>query len=57
MHVGTLCPDIANLGDQLGKINFQTSKAILLHLNFQEFQAILNGNKRYCRQLMLPVTA
>ena len=57
MHVGTLCPDIANLGDQLGKINFQTSKAILLHLNFQEFQAILNGNKRYCKQLMLPVTA
>ena len=27
-----------------GKINFQTGKAILLHVEFQEFQAILNGN-------------
>ena len=30
-----------------GKINFQTDRAILLHVEFQEFQAILNGNKRY----------
>ena len=28
-----------------GKINFQTGKAILLPVEFQEFQAILNGNK------------
>ena len=29
-----------------GKINFQTGIAILLPVEFQEFQAILNGNKR-----------
>ena len=28
------------------QINFQTGKAILLPVEFQEFQAILNGNKR-----------
>ena len=27
-----------------GKINFQTGKAILLPVEFQEFQAILYGN-------------
>ena len=28
------------------RINFQTGKAVLLPVEFQEFQAILNGNKR-----------
>ena len=31
-----------------GKIDFQTGKAILLPVEFQEFQAILDSNKRYC---------
>ena len=30
----------------IGKINFQTSKAILLSVEFSRIQAILNGNKK-----------
>ena len=33
-----------------GKVNFQTGKEILSPVKFQEFQAILNGNKRYYRR-------
>ena len=37
-----------------GKINFQTGKAILLPVEFKEFQEILTGNKRYYRRYRLP---
>ena len=40
-----------------GNRNFQTGTAILSHFFFQEHLVILNNNKRYYRQNILPVAA
>ena len=38
------------ISSMTGEINFETGKAILLPVDFQEFQAILIGNKGWYRQ-------